>query len=53
MREGKKFYIQGTPYIVFIEGNKAHTRKLRESNEEAKTGKVRFENEVVNIKWHY
>lgn len=50
---GKKFYIKYQPYVVFMAGGKAHTRKLYNDDISKLTGKVRYQNRMVDIEYHY
>ena len=50
---GKKFYINYQPYVVFMARGKAHTRKLYDDDANKRTGKVRYQNRMVDIEYHY
>ena len=53
MVKGKLYYIYTLPYVVFMIGDNAISRRAYEIDKNNKTCKVRLNNKYEVIKWHY
>lgn len=49
--KGSLFYIQCEPYVSFMDGEKAYTRKVLKNNKAEKTATIRFKNKIASVNY--